>query len=75
MSFAQLCNDALLQAQRDASPFTPSRAQLEQSLRPVLSAVRAQQDHQAFIRETFAPVGLMPLAVALYKQELLGDAA
>lgn len=68
LTFWQRCEGAQALAYAEAAPFTPSPLQLEQALQPLIGDLMAMEYPQGYIRQTFAPHGLMPLAVALFKR-------
>lgn len=71
MSFAQLCADAYARALTRAHPYVPSMAQLEESVQQVVDSLEQRPDAQDFIRASFAPSGLMPMALVMFKRARL----
>lgn len=69
MNFAQQCSAALDAANRAAHPFVPSLAQMEAALDPVVRDLAAMpaDDARRAIRATFRHEGLMPVALAMFK--------
>lgn len=69
-TFAEQCQTAFENAKRDAAPFTPSLAQYEVALQPMVDELlRMPRDEaRTYIRTSYAHAGggLMALALRMY---------
>jgi hypothetical protein len=71
MTFKDDCQQAEWAARDAAYPFTPSRAQHEAALQPLVSRLLAMPSSESvdYMVASFEVSGLMPLAVSMYKAQ------
>ena len=71
MSFADRVDSAVQTAYLMHQPFQPSKAEIEESLKPIIDALH-QMPHEeavAYIRESYTHTGYQALAVRMFKDQ------
>ena len=71
-TFAQRVDDAMHAARAEAAPFAPSRAQIEDKLRPIAEELELMDEPYAFIRETFRPGHWDAVALGMFVKARAG---
>jgi hypothetical protein len=71
MTFAESIENAVQNALTAASPYMASRAEVCDSIRPVITRLQSMpyDDAVAYIRASFAHTGHMALAVRMFKNQ------
>lgn len=62
-TFAEQCTAAYTVAVTEAHPFTPSRAQIEAALDPLMRGLNPD-----YIRATYNRTGIQPIALEMFKR-------